>query len=100
MVAKKIEIGFSCLFMILLLSCLAFGYQVTIDGNTRNFKYKRPVTIQSSQVQGTGHTNFPMLFDTTDDVTLKADLKHVSEVPPGKVERTDGYDIVFAEEGK
>jgi len=93
MSARKIKVKFLALMVVLLFCGHAFGFQLTINGVTRNFQYKISVTIQSSKVEGTGHDNFPMLFDSTDDTNLKNDLK---QFPAGKVVRSDSYDIVFA----
>ena len=79
--------------MILLFSGLTFGYQVLIDGSTKNFNYKRTITIQSGQVAGGPHSNFPMLFVSTVDSGLQDDLKLS---PTGKVKKSNGDDIVFA----
>jgi len=93
MIAKKIKISFLCLLMILLFSGFAFGYQVLINTQTKNFEYKRTVTIQGGQVPA-AQSNFPMLFDSkTDPSDLQLDLK---TQPTGKVRSASGYDIVFA----
>jgi len=97
MVTRKIKIRLSCFLMILLFSGLSFGaYTVTINGFDKNFTYRRQITIQSSKIQGGPHSYFPMLFDSTVDSGLQADLKHVGEPTPGKVQNINGWDIVFA----
>jgi hypothetical protein len=53
------------------------------------FSYRKPITIQSSQVSGTANlTNFPVLINISGDNDLKTD-------PAGNVLHPSGYDIVF-----
>ncbi|UCG70298.1 MAG: DUF2341 domain-containing protein [Thermoplasmata archaeon] len=77
------------------MSGFAFGYQVLIDGFTKNFQDKRTITIQGSQVPG-ANNNFPVLFDSTQPsgTGLPDDLRMWTF--GGKVQDGDGYDIVFA----
>jgi len=95
--AVKIKIVVPALALVLLFNGLAYGvYTVKINNVDKNFDYRRQITIQPSKVQGGPHSYFPMLFDSTTTAGLPADLKHVGEPTPGKVENIDGYDIVFA----
>jgi hypothetical protein len=97
MLLRKIKAISLCLLMNLLLNGFVFAaYTVLIDATPYSFTYRRTITIQASQVQGGPHGNFPMLFDSTTTAGLPDDLKHVGEVPPGKVENSNGWDIVFA----
>jgi len=97
MLLRKIKAILLCLLMILLLNgFVSAAYTVLIDLAPYSFTYRRTITIQASQVQGGPHGNFPMLFDSTTTAGLPDDLKHVGEVPPGKVENSNGWDIVFA----
>lgn len=91
MTKKKLIVSLFGLLMILLFGGVASGFTVLINGVNKNFLYKRSVTIQADQVQGTGHANFPMLFDSN-AYDLKDDFKQSA----GKVQSADGYDIVFA----
>jgi len=95
MVEKKIKVRLLVAIAVLLFSGLAFGYQVITPSGTKNFKYKRSVTIEGDNVPGP-HNNFPMMFDSTTTSGLPDDLKHKDEIPPGKVQNINGYDIVFA----
>jgi hypothetical protein len=93
----RIKIVVPALALVLLFNGLAYGvYTVKINNVDKNFDYRRQITIQPSKVQGGPHSYFPVLFDSTTTAGLPADLKHVGEPTPGKVENIDGYDIVFA----
>ncbi len=96
MPARKKKFKFLAIMVVFLFSGLAFGeHQVLIDGSTKNFEYRRTVTIQSSQVVGGPHSNFPMLFDSTKvNSGLRDDLK--TQTYGGKVRNDNGDDIVFA----
>ncbi len=97
MLLRKIKAILLYLLMIPLLNSFAFGiYTVLVDTTPYNFIYRRAITIQATKVQGGPHGNFPMLFDSTTTAGLPDDLKHVGEIPPGKVENSNGWDIVFA----
>jgi len=95
MSSRKIKIRFLCFLMILFFSGLAFGeHMVLINGTATYFEYRRTITIQSGQVAGGPHSNFPMLFDSTKvNSGLRDDLKLW---PTGKVKKSNGDDIVFA----
>ncbi len=61
----------------------------TDDCNCYTYKYKKDITIQASQISGSGsHTDFPVLVSFTD-----ADL--ISVANGGHVESDMGYDVVF-----
>ena len=97
MPARKMKFKFLALIVVLLFSGLAFGeHQVLIDGSVKNFEYRRTITIQSSQVVGGPHSNFPMLFDSTKPTGtgLPDDLR--TQGYGGKVRNANGDDIVFA----
>jgi hypothetical protein len=97
MLLRKMKAILLCILMILLFnSFISAAYTVLIDTDPYSFTYRRTITIQASKVQGGPHGNFPMLFDSTTTAGLPDDLKHVGEVPPGKVENSNGWDIVFA----
>jgi len=93
----KIKAVLFGLLAIILLDKFALGYQVLIDSVTKNFAYRREITIQGSRVQGGPHNNFPMYFTSMVDSGLQEDLQY-EFFPPGKVKNTNGYDIVFAED--
>ncbi len=63
--------------------------QTTQTGEWYNqsFNYKKTITINKTQVQGS-HSNFPVLISITDP-----ELKSTSNL--GKVASTQGYDLVF-----
>jgi hypothetical protein len=97
MLARKIKFKFLALMVVLLFSGLAFGeHQVLVNGNPKNFEYRRTITIQSSQVVGGPHSNYPMLFDSTKPTGtgLPDDLR--TQGYSGKVRNDNGDDIVFA----
>ncbi|MDW3194429.1 MAG: hypothetical protein R8G66_18780 [Cytophagales bacterium] len=57
------------------------------------FAYHKSIEIQSAQDSGsTDLVNFPMLFSVTND----NDLRHTSQ--GGRVQHTEGYDIVFTQD--
>jgi len=90
----RIKAGLFVLLVVILFSSRSFGYQVLIDGVTKNFEYKRTITIQGTKVPA-AQSNFPMLFDSkTDPDDLQLHLKTVGN--GGYVRSDDGYDIVFA----
>ncbi len=82
--------------LVFLFSGLTFGYTVKINGTDTFFEYRRAITIQSSQVVGGPHSNFPMLFDSTEPTGtgLPDDLR--TQTYGGKVRNDNGDDIVFA----
>jgi len=95
MSARKIKARILALMVVLFFSGLAFGYTVKINGTDTFFEYRRTITIQSSQVVGGPHSNFPMLFDSTKvNSGLRDDLK--TQTYGGKVRNANGDDIVFA----
>ena len=56
-----------------------------------NYSYRKKLTIDNTLVSGAADLgNFPILVSYTD-----ADLKHMGEAVPGKVENIDGYDVIF-----
>ncbi|MBA7688021.1 hypothetical protein ES703_96495 [subsurface metagenome] len=69
----------------------------TADGQCV-FAYRRPITIQASQVSGTAdHTDFPVV------ISLSGTWLRTSTADPtnGHVENANGYDIIFrASDGK
>jgi hypothetical protein len=90
--ARKTKVIMLALAVVLLPSRLAFGYIVKINGTDTDFQYKRTITIQSGEVSGGPHSNFPMLFDSNTNSGLKTDLSSGA----GKVRNANGDDIVFA----
>ena len=96
MLHRKIEAGFLGFLFFFLFNESALGYQVKIGGITKNFSYRRTLTIPGSQVQGGPHSSYPMLFDSTQPggTGLPDDLK--TTVNGGKVQNARGYDIVLA----
>ena len=66
---------------------------VPTDTTTINYGYRKKLSIDSALVSGnTDLTNMPVLVSFTD-----ADLRHVGEPIPGKVEHANGFDIVFTD---
>ena len=75
------------------LLALGVGMLLILNALSQNpvcrFGYKKTITINSSQVSGGPHTDFPMLISHTD-----ADLATAA----GKVTSASGFDIVFADD--
>ncbi|MFQ6070095.1 MAG: DUF2341 domain-containing protein, partial [Candidatus Aminicenantales bacterium] len=84
----KIKLSLFSLLLIFLLCGLSLGF--TVSGVPGDFQYKRPITIDSTKVSGTSNlSSFPFLFNST--------LSYLATTANGgKVQNSNGYDIVFA----
>ena len=80
-IKKQIPIFFSICMSIAILAVLMFVMATLPVASAADWSYRKPITINGSQVQGTV-TNFPVLINITD-----TDLKNHAQ--------NDGGDIVF-----
>ncbi len=70
-------------------SVLVIPFSITsVQGQAQGYGYYIEITINSSQVSGVSHTNFPVLIDVSNN-----DL--ATTFSGGFVENNNGYDIIF-----
>lgn len=74
-------------YLTLLYTAALLGFVLSAHADINGYNFKKQITIDASQVAG-NLTNFPMVLSVTD-----ADLRNVANA--GRVENTNGFDIIF-----